>query len=262
MRRGPPAIAAAYSATGQAWQDGPARIYDRLAEVLVQRVPHWPGRLALDLGAGTGAASAAIRAAGGTPIALDAAIGMLAVGRPDRPAAVAGDALALPFQNSVFDAVVAAFSLNHLLDPVSGLREATRVIRSGGSLVASAYAADDTHPVKAAVEQAAREQGWVAAEWYGALQRDAMPHLATVERAEAVAGAAGLAARVEAVRVAFPELTAADLVGWRLGMPHMAWFVDALPPPGRAVLAARSLDLLGESAPLERSLIVVSATIG
>jgi SAM-dependent methyltransferase len=261
MRRAPPTIADAYSVTGEAWQDGPARIYDRLAEVLVSRVPDWPGRLALDLGAGTGAASAAIRAAGGTPIALDAAIGMLAVGHADRPAAVAGDALALPFRSASFDAVVAAFSLNHLADPAAGLREAARELRSGGWLVASAYAADDAHPVKAAVELAAGEQGWVAAEWYGALQRDAMPHLATIQGARAVGRAAGLPIHVEAVRVAFPELSSTDLVAWRLGMPHMAWFVDALAPAARAALVDRSLDLLGETPPLERSIIVLSATI-
>ena len=67
---------------------------------------------------------------------------------------------ALPLRDHAVDAVVAAFSLNHLEDPVAGLREAARVTRTGGALLASAYAEDDTHPAKDAAEAAAREYGW------------------------------------------------------------------------------------------------------
>jgi SAM-dependent methyltransferase len=260
--REPGTIAQAYSATGQAWQDGPGPIYDRLAAVLVARLSSLDGRLVLDLGAGTGAASRAIQAAGGRPIAIDAAVGMLAVGAAKRPPAVAGDACALPFAAGVFDAVVAAFSLNHITDPVGALREVARVVRPGGSLVVSAYANDDTHPVKEAVEQAARERGWRPADWYGVVCRDAMPRLATAELAGAVATAAGLSADVAAVRVAFPALGPDDLVAWRLGMAQMAPFVAELPAVDREALARRSRELLGHEVPtLVRSLIVLTAAI-
>ncbi|MGC1511495.1 MAG: class I SAM-dependent methyltransferase, partial [Acidimicrobiales bacterium] len=154
MRSGPPGtIRDAYSATGTAWQEGPARIYDRLAEILVERSPvSLAGRKVLDLGSGTGAASRAALAAAAIPIALDGALGMLLADRHTRPPAVVGDLRALPLRDRCLDGVIAAFSLNHIDDPARGLREAARVVGPGGPLLASAYATDDTHAVKQAVE--------------------------------------------------------------------------------------------------------------
>ena len=175
----------AYSATGAAWQRGPGRIYDRLAAVLVDRapVPLRGGRV-LDVGAGTGAASRAVLAAGAASVvAVDAALGMLAHEAEDRPPAAVGDARALPFPARCFDGAVAAFSLNHIADPAAGLREMARVTRPGGPLLASAYAADDTHPVKAAVEAALTARGWEAEPWYVTVREDTAPRLATAERA-------------------------------------------------------------------------------
>ena len=97
--------------------------------------------------------------AGGVAVAVDAAYGMLAADRARRPAAVVGDACALPLRNRAVDAVVAAFSLNHLDDPVAGLREAARVTLPGGALLASAYAEDDTHPGKGRCRNGRREHG-------------------------------------------------------------------------------------------------------
>ena len=79
-------LAGAYSATGAAWEEGPGRVYNRLAEVLVEHSPvPVEGRTVLDLGAGTGAASRAIARARGSPVALDLAFGMLAeAGRAGR----------------------------------------------------------------------------------------------------------------------------------------------------------------------------------
>jgi len=82
--------AAAYSAVGGGWQRGPGRIYDRLAEVVVSKLPiPLQGAVALDLGAGTGAASRSLAAGGATlVIAVDAAFGMLAHDARQRPPAV------------------------------------------------------------------------------------------------------------------------------------------------------------------------------
>jgi SAM-dependent methyltransferase len=256
-------IAAAYSATGGAWERGPARIYDRLAEVVVDALPV-PVRpsTALDLGAGTGAATRALVAAGADRVvAVDAAFGMLAHDAVLRPPAVAGDALALPFPNGAFDVTVAAFSLNHLTDPAAGLREAARVTRPGGGLAVSAYAADDDHPVKRAVQAALAARGWAPEPWYLALQTDAVPKLATVDAAWAAAEAAGLDADVEAVRVPFPDIDAAALVAWRLGMAQHATFVGALPRDAdRAALAEDATARLGDSfPPLVRSIVILRA---
>jgi ubiquinone/menaquinone biosynthesis C-methylase UbiE len=252
--------AAAYS--GSAWERGPARIYDRLAKLVVSALPvSVDGASALDLGAGTGAATRALLAAGARRVvAVDSAIAMLRYDAGGRPPAVAGDALALPFANAAFDATVAAFSLNHLADPAAGLREAARVTRPGGGLAASAYADDDDHPVKQAVVAALTAHGWTPEPWYEALQRDAAPKLATVDAAKAAAEAAGIDAEVEAARVPFPGLDATALIAWRLGLAQHAPYFDALSDAGRTAVAGDAAARLGDAwPPLERSIVILRA---
>src|SRR5439155_1463348 len=116
-----------------------------------------------------------------------------------------------------------AFSLNHLSDPAAGIREAGRVARR--YVVASTYAADDDHPVKAAVERALEEEGWARPSWY-AQTKAAMAAWGTVEAATAAVVGGGLQpVCVEHVGVPFPDLTVDDLVRWRLGMAQSAFFV-------------------------------------
>jgi SAM-dependent methyltransferase len=235
-------LASAYSATAGAWDRGPARIYDRLAEVVVGRSPvAVAGASALDVGAGTGAA-----------------VGMLAHDATRRPPAAVADALALPFRSASFDVTVAAFSLNHLAHPEAGLIEAARVTRRGGGVLASAYAADDAHPVKGAVESTLADRGWSPDPWYEAVRREAMPRLATPEGARRTAALAGMDADVLAIRVPFPELDAGGLVAWRMGMAQHAPFVASLAVEERALVVAEAVARLGQGwPPLERSIILV-----
>ena len=171
--RSPDSTAAAYSQGGRAWAAGPTRIYARLAELLVAASPvSLTERLVCDVGAGTGVASRAAAAAGAAVIATDIAPGMLTVDRSDRPPAVVADATSLPFADAAFGGVVAAYCYNHLDDPAAGFREARRVTAAGGVVLASAYADDDAHPVKAATEQALREIGWTAPEFHLELRGD------------------------------------------------------------------------------------------
>jgi SAM-dependent methyltransferase len=251
-----------YSDTGGAWEQGPARVYDRLAAVLVDRspVPLGGGRV-LDVGAGTGAASRAALAAGAERVvAVDAAFGMLAHEATARPPAVVGDVLALPFAPSTFDATAAAFSLNHLSSPAAGLREMGRVTRSGGAVLGASYASDDSHPVKEAVKAALVAHGWAPEPWYAALGVDVLPLLATPARFAAAAADAGLDAQVEAVQVPFAELGPRDLVDWRLGLAQHAPFVARLSPQERDALVADALARLGTDPPLlVRSVVLLSA---
>lgn len=246
------AVADAYSAGAGAWARGPMRVYARLADELVARSPvDLAERRVLDLGAGTGAASRAAR--GADVVAVDAALGMLRVDRGARPSAIAGDALALPFRDDTFDVTIAAFSLNHLADPPAGTREAARVARD--YVLVSTYADDDHHPVRAAVERALAEGGWDRPAWYEATKTN-MAAWGSVERATAVLQAAGLEpVTVEHARIAFPELTARELVEWRLGMAQTAPFVAS---HDADALAERALTLLGgDAGPLVRAVIFI-----
>ena len=254
-------LAAAYSVSAEAWTRGPTRLYGRLAELLVAVSPvSFDGALVLDLGAGTGVGSRAAAAAGARVIAVDLALGMLVADRERRPPAIVGDAVAMPFTSGSFDVVLAPFCLNHLSEPSAGVAEAARVLRRGGVLLASTYAADDDHEVKAAVDQALSEAGWAPPAWYGEVKA-AMASWGTVDAAAAPLERGGLAPLlVERREVAFPELTPLDLVAWRLGMAHTAPFVAGLDQPRRDELVRRALELLEpDPAPLVRRVIFLAA---
>lgn len=98
-----------------------------------------PG-LVLDLAAGTGDLTVDLARHGGhRVIATDFTFEMLAAGRPKYRRStsgsqiVNGDALALPFSSGVFDGVTVSFGIRNFDDPVEGLREMHRVIRTGGA---------------------------------------------------------------------------------------------------------------------------------
>ena len=255
------AIAAAYSATGGAWQRGPGRIYDRLAEVLMACSPvPADGRSFVDVGSGTGAAArAALRAGAAGVVSVDAALGMVAFSATSRPPATVADARRLPLRNASFGGAVAAFSLNHLDDPSAGLVEMMRVVAPGSPVLASAYAADDRHPVRAAVEEALLAHGWRPSAWVSDLRSRLSPQLATKAGCEAATDAAGIEATIHEVRESFPGLGPDDLIAWRLGMAQHAPFVATLDHATRAHLVADARQRLGASPPLERSMIVIVA---
>jgi demethylmenaquinone methyltransferase / 2-methoxy-6-polyprenyl-1,4-benzoquinol methylase len=95
----------------------------------------------LDVGCGTADLALAFSAAG-TVVGCDFCRPMLRVGREkilrhdaaQRVFLAEGDALALPFRDRQFDAVVSAFVLRNLVDVRAGLREMRRVLRPGGIL--------------------------------------------------------------------------------------------------------------------------------
>jgi len=142
--------------------DGVASRYDLLNDVLSLGMDRqWrravaaglgarPGELVLDLAAGTGTSSVVLARNGAGCVACDFSLGMLKVGAArfrgprheitssnGRPAVsfVAGDALALPFGQGVFDAVTISFGLRNVADAVAALAEMRRVTRPGGRLL-------------------------------------------------------------------------------------------------------------------------------
>jgi ubiquinone/menaquinone biosynthesis methyltransferase len=93
----------------------------------------------LDLCAGTMDLTAILarRFPGERVVALDFSPKMLEAGRHKARDAevVVGDAMALPFEDGAFAAVVCGFGIRNLADPPRGAREALRVLRPGGVFV-------------------------------------------------------------------------------------------------------------------------------
>jgi len=113
------------------------------------------GQRVLDLAAGTATSSAALAAAGARVVACDFSLGMLRAGASRRGGAdvgrvalVAGDALALPFADSAFDAVTISFGLRNVAYPDAALRELLRVTRPGGRLVVCEFSAPTWLPLR------------------------------------------------------------------------------------------------------------------
>ncbi len=99
----------------------------------------------LDCGVGTGALSCALARVSPVPFELDgidiSARMLERAGSRLRDAGLAatlrqGDVRALPFDDGVFDLVMSAHVLEHLVDPSVALREMVRVLKPGGLLVA------------------------------------------------------------------------------------------------------------------------------
>jgi demethylmenaquinone methyltransferase/2-methoxy-6-polyprenyl-1,4-benzoquinol methylase len=102
----------------------------------------------LDLGAGTGVSTEELALSGAYVVGVDISLGMLRVGRRDRPTVplVAGDALALPFPDKTFDAVTTSFVIRNVANTPAALRELARVTKPGGRLVICEF----SHPTNAA----------------------------------------------------------------------------------------------------------------
>jgi len=134
------------------------------ANDLVQRVGLYRGDRVLDVACGSGAATrvAARRVEEpGHVVGLDINPGMLAVARsltlPRGSAQIEwceGSALALPFAEGVFDAVLCQLGLQFVPDRPAAVREMRRVLGRGGHVGASVYAPIDRNPATHALADA------------------------------------------------------------------------------------------------------------
>lgn len=256
------AMRLAYNRSAAAWAAGPDVLYGRLAEVLVTAAPlPMVGATVLDVGAGTGVAGRAAIAAGARHVvSVDIAERMLRVigDAPGRVLPVVADATHLPFADRAFEIVCAAFCLGHLPDPVAALLEARRV---GRSIVASAFAAGWTHPAKSVVDDVLGEFGYTAPAWHGALKDQLEPQVGDPHRLALAATAAGYpCVQVTVVSVPSGLITPADLVRWRLGMAHLAPFVQTLAPVDRERARLTAEVALAGAPPLVVPMVVLAAS--
>lgn len=242
-----PAAGAVTGYAAEAWANGPDRVYGRLAEALVERCPGpLAGARVLDLGAGTGAVSRALASRGAMAVAVDIEPGMLRHDLRRRPPAAAGDILALPFGDAVFDAVLASFVISHVARPDAALREAARVTRPGHPVLATSFLSAHEDPFKRGIEEVLLRRGYRRPEWYEVFKREREARVGDASGLADIAREAALSsASVSVAEIEVGMLDAAALVAWRFGMAHVAPFLAGLHPRTRSLVTAEAVAALG-----------------
>ena len=117
------------------------------ADVLLDAVGAGSGTRLLDVACGSGVVTAAALRRGCVVAGVDFSPAMLAEARQQAPDATfhEADAEALPLPGASVDAVVSNFGLHHFPFPARALAEAHRVLRPGGRLAATVWAAPEAN---------------------------------------------------------------------------------------------------------------------
>ena len=120
-----------------------ARATAPFVEALLDAAGVTAGTKVLDVCCGTGLVTAAATVRGAMPIGLDFSSAMLKQARQSHPELQfdEGDAAALPYADGSFDAVVSNFGVHHVSRPDKALAEARRVLRPGGRIAFTTWAA-------------------------------------------------------------------------------------------------------------------------
>ena len=253
-----------YARSGERWALGAELVYGPIAAELVGTSPHpLAGRIVLDAGAGTGAASAALRRRRARPLAVDMSAGMLAWHATSRPPCAVADIRALPLGTGSVDDAVAAFVLNHLTDPDAGLAELVRVTRPGGAVLAAVFGNDSHSDARDRIDAAALAAGWQVPDWYRQMKTAATPILGTAAAMAAAARAAGFTAvRAEERQVDVGVTQAGQVVRYRLSSPIFADWLDMIGPQRAQAFVKRSEEAVGsEMAPFRPAVVFLRAIV-
>ncbi|SDJ44376.1 class I SAM-dependent methyltransferase [Lutimaribacter saemankumensis] len=107
----------------------------------------------LDLCCGQGTLTAVMSEKGANVTGLDFSPEMLAKARGAAPSAeiVEGDAMAMPFEDAVFDKVVCNFGMMHIPDQPKTLSEIRRVLKPNGEFIMATWIGPAASPAFAAV---------------------------------------------------------------------------------------------------------------
>ena len=222
-----------YAGAARRWASGAALVYGPIAQQMVAMSPHpLAGRVVLDSGAGTGAASVALADLGARTVAVDFSYEMMVWSSVGRPPGAVADIRALPLVTDAVDDSVAAFVLNHLVDPTTGFSELKRVTRPGGALLAGVFGNASRSQARDLVDETARKEGWREPTWYLELKAGATPILGTASEMARAANGAGLTAAVVDERAVDVGVTEPEqLVDYRLGQANFRGVAGPDRPP-------------------------------
>ncbi|MCP3919377.1 MAG: class I SAM-dependent methyltransferase [bacterium] len=248
----PDALRAYYSHVAEDYARSWGPVLAPLGEMLVAALALEHARVVVDAGAGTGSLLPALgrRASGALVVGADLSEGMLRVARSrsrDAPLAVM-DAQRLALGDSCVDALVLAFMLFHVPDPVRALREAGRTLRPGGEVGLATWVEDRLPGAVLFTEEL---------DAHGASE-DPMPaevrRLAETDSEEKLAGLLR-AARLTPVRTWTAHVdhawTAAELLDTRVHCGGHARRLRSLAPEARSSCVARVRARLEHLTPAE-----------
>ena len=107
-----------------------------------------PSSHVLDVCSGQGNVTKALVNAAHTVIGADFSAAMIEMAKERNPGRqfVEADALDLPFEDGQFDAVVCNFGIGHIADQLAALREAARVLKTGGKFVMTGWTGPAVSP--------------------------------------------------------------------------------------------------------------------
>jgi SAM-dependent methyltransferase len=136
-------------------------VFKPYADDLARRLADLRVGSLLETACGTGVVTQALAAALPTEVAVTAtdlnqAMIDYAKSKPglERAAFRQADALALPFEDASFDAVVCQYGVMFFPDRVAGYREARRMLKTGGHFVFNVWDRIETNPVSAVITDA------------------------------------------------------------------------------------------------------------
>lgn len=174
--------------------DNHAHLQQRVLRRLVEQVEPLvaPGALILDAGCGTGQCAGLL--AGREFVQLDLSHAMCAVAARNGHDAITGTMEALPFADGVFDAVISSLALQWLPDWRQAMEELRRVLKPGGVLAVSTFAAATLHELResfAAVDGAPHVSPFTDVQgWRSETIIEHFPDMQALMRALKVIGAA------------------------------------------------------------------------
>ncbi|OPY03458.1 MAG: putative methyltransferase YcgJ [Syntrophorhabdus sp. PtaB.Bin047] len=162
-----------YSMTASGYDEYGCKVFEDLAQPLLDAASLLPGQHILDVACGPGIPSltaASLVAPGGVVTGIDLAPGMLDIAKKkaeekgiSNVVFREGDAEALPFPDDSFDVVLCSHGLVHMTDRMKALQEMRRVLkRMSGTLALSVWSTPDRAIVIGIVARTIREL-WPAA---------------------------------------------------------------------------------------------------